>query len=178
MKKRLCVIASLLLLSLMAVQQLVRAQDAMAVSIPFEFLAGRATVPAGEYSIQKLNETSAVLLIHYSDPSASVLLITNAAQAKKMQTGSKLVFNRYGNRYFLSQVWTAGSIRGRQLLKSPGEKEIAQIANIEPKTEVTLVARLTPAHRRRTPHDDSSKRTGIRSPASGFPFCFLKPWCP
>ncbi len=147
MKKRSFVITSLLLLSLMAVPQLVRAQDAMAVSIPFEFVAGRATLPAGEYRVQKLNETSAVLLIHCSDPSASVLVITNAAQAKKMQTGSKLVFNRYGNRYFLSQVWTAGSIRGRQLLKSPGEKEIAQVASIETKAEVTLVARLTPAHR-------------------------------
>ncbi len=91
MKKRSFVITSLLLLSLMAAPQLVRAQDAMAVSIPFEFVAGRATLPAGEYRVQKLNETSAVLLIHCSDPSASVLVITNAAQAKKMQTGSKLV---------------------------------------------------------------------------------------
>jgi len=28
------------------------------------------------------------------------LVITNAAQAKELQTESKLVFNRYGNRYF------------------------------------------------------------------------------
>jgi len=32
--------------------------------------------------------------------------------ANEMQTESKLVFNRYDNQYFLSQVWTVGSIRG------------------------------------------------------------------
>jgi len=73
------------------------------------------------------------------------LVITNAAQAKETQTESKLVFNRYGNRYFLSQVWNGGSIRGRQLPISPREKEMPQLARNETKTEITLVARLSPA---------------------------------
>ncbi len=80
-----------------------------------------------------------------SDASAAAMVMSNAAQAKETQTESKLVFNRYGNRYFLSQVWAAGSIRGRQLLKSSREKEISQLARIETKSEVTLVARLSPA---------------------------------
>jgi len=147
MKKCLFVMAGLLMFSSMVATQVARAQEPMLVNIPFAFVAGNASLPAGEYRVQKLEGNSAVVLIRCSDASASAMVITNAAQANERQSGSKLVFNRYGNRYFLSQVWTAGSIRGRQLLKSPGEKEMAQVASIETKAEVTLVARLTPAHR-------------------------------
>jgi hypothetical protein len=148
MKKQSFLIAGLLVLSSMAATQVARAQEPLAVNIPFAFVAGNVTLPAGEYRVQKWDGDSAVLLIYCPEPnvSASVRVITNAAQANELQSQSKLVFNRYGNRYFLSQVWTAGSVRGRQLLKSPGEKEMAQLARIETKGEITLVARrLSPA---------------------------------
>ena len=145
MKKQSFLMAGVLMLSSMAVTQVARAQDAMVVDIPFAFTAGNAMLPAGEYRVQKLDRNSAVLLVHCWDAKASALVITNAAQAKETQTESKLVFNRYGNRYFLSQVWNAGSIRGRQLPISPREKEMPQLARNETKTEITLVARLSPA---------------------------------
>jgi hypothetical protein len=145
MKKQSFLMAGLLVLSSAAATQVARAQEPLVVNIPFAFVAGNATLPAGEYRVQKWDFNSSVLLIHCSDPSESALVITNAAQAKELQFESKLVFNRYGKRYFLSQVWTAGSIRGRQLLKSPREKEMAQVARIETKGEITLVARLSPA---------------------------------
>ena len=124
MKKQSFLMAGLLVLSSMAATQVARAQESMVVDIPFAFVAGNATLPAGEYRVQKLDGNSAVLLIHCRDANAAALVITHAAQAKEPQSESKLVFNRYGNRYFLSQVWTAGSIRGRQLQASPREKEI------------------------------------------------------
>jgi hypothetical protein len=128
MKKQSFLMAGVLVLSSMAATQVARAQEAMVVDIPFAFTAGSATLPAGEYRVQKLDRNSAVLLIHCWDARES-----------------KLVFNRYGNRYFLSQVWNAGSIRGRQLPISPREKEMPQLARNETKTEITLVARLSPA---------------------------------
>ena len=145
MKKRILVLASLLVLCSFAATQAARAQEPLSVNIPFAFAAGETTLPAGEYRVQKMDRNSAVLLIHCWDARASALVITNAAQAKELQTESKLVFNRYGNRYFLSQVWTSGSIRGRQLPISPREKEMPQLARNETKTEITLVARLSPA---------------------------------
>ena len=145
MKKQSFLMAGVLVLSSMAATQVARAQETMVVDIPFAFTAGNATLPAGEYRVQKMDRNSAVLLVHCWDAKASALVITNAAQAKETQTESKLVFNRYGNRYFLSQVWTAGSIRGRQLPVSPREKEMPQLARNETKTEIALVARLSPA---------------------------------
>jgi hypothetical protein len=144
MKKQSFLMAGFLVLSSMAATQVARAQELLVVNIPFAFVAGNATLPAGEYRIQKWDGNSPVLLIQCSDPNESAMVITNAAEAKELQSESKLVFNRYHNRYFLSQVWTAGSVRGRQLLKSPREKEMAQVARIETKGEITLVARLSP----------------------------------
>jgi hypothetical protein len=147
MKKRALVTATLFVFSLIVAAQVAQADEPMLVNIPFAFVAGNVTLPAGEYRVQKLDENSAVVLIRCSEPSAAAMVLSNATQAKQLQTQSKLIFNRYGNRYFLSQVWKAGSIRGRQLSKSPREKEISQAARMETKSEVTLVAGLTPAHR-------------------------------
>ncbi len=145
MKNRTFVTATLCVLSLIVAAQAVQADEPMLVDIPFAFVAGNVTLPAGEYRVQNLDRHPTVVLIRCSDANASAMVLSNAAQAKETQTESKLVFNRYGNRYFLSQVWAAGSIRGRQLLKSSREKEISQLARIETKSEVTLVARLLPA---------------------------------
>ena len=147
MKKQALVMATLFVLSLIVAAQVAKADEPMLVNIPFAFVAGNATLPAGEYRVQKLDGNSAVVLIRCSDASAAAMVLSNAAQAKEPQTQSKLIFKRYENRYFLSQVWTAGSIRGRELLKSRAEKEIAQSARLETTGEVTLIARLVPAHR-------------------------------
>jgi hypothetical protein len=144
MKKRTFVTATLFVLSMFVAAQVVRAEEPMLVNIPFQFVAGNVTLPAGEYRIQKLDRSAGILVINCSDPDASVMVVTFSAQSNEPQTKSKLVFNRYDNRYFLSQVWAAGSVRGRQLLKSPREKELTRVASIETKTQVTLVARLAP----------------------------------
>jgi hypothetical protein len=145
MKKRILVTATLFLFSIIVAAQVAQADEPMLVNIPFAFVAGNATLPAGEYRVQKMDGNSAVVLIRCSDASTAAMVLSNATQAKETQTQSKLVFKRYDQRYFLSQVWTAGSIRGRELLKSRAEKEITQSARFETKDEVTLVARLFPA---------------------------------
>lgn len=146
MKKQALVTATLLVLSLIVAAQVVRADEPMLVNIPFAFVAGNVTLPAGEYRVQKLDGSSAVLLIRCSDSSTSAMVLSNATQAKDIQTQSKLIFKRYDTRYFLTQVWSEGSNLGRQVIKSRAEKEAAQSARLETTGEVTLVARLTPAH--------------------------------
>jgi hypothetical protein len=145
MKKHAFVTATLFVLSVIVAAQVAQAGEPMLVNIPFAFVAGDATLPAGEYRVETLEQNSAVLLIHCWDARLATFVVTNPAQAKELQSQSKLVFNRYDNRYFLSQVWKAGSNRGRQLSKSPKEKEMAQLARLETKGEITLVARLSPA---------------------------------
>src|SRR5260370_18052573 len=81
MKKRAFVIASVLALSIMAATQVALAQDSMVVNIPFEFVAGQATLPAGEYLGQSPKTGSAVILINRTNADAPVPLVTMPTSA-------------------------------------------------------------------------------------------------
>jgi hypothetical protein len=112
----------MLALALFAASQPARAQERLVADIPFAFSAGTMTLPSGEYRVQKLTDDPATLLIQRTEGSG-MAVITFAAASNAPQAQSKLVFHRYGDRYFPSQIWVAGNTRGRQLQKSPQEKE-------------------------------------------------------
>ncbi len=145
MKKRILVMASLLVLCSFAATQVARAQEPMLVNIPFAFTAGEAALPAGEYRVQKMDGNGAVLLIRCSDPTAAAFVMTIGTQGKEQQERSKLVFNRYKDHYFLSQVWNAGYSSGRELRKTSREKEIERTAKLETRSQVVLVASVSPS---------------------------------
>ena len=143
MKKTLCRISGVLALAFLTATPALRAQEALLVNIPFAFTAGKMTLPAGEYRIQKAADTSPALLIQRTDGSASALVISMAVDTNRGQNQqSKAVFHKYGERYFLSQVWTVGHSRGRQLPESAKEKEQALTAHNQRPEEITIVARL------------------------------------
>ena len=135
-------ITGMLALALMAATKPARAQEPLLVHIPFAFAAGKMTLPAGEYRVQKAAYDSSILLIQRTDQAATAMVTSFAAQANAKQAQSKLIFHRSGNRYFLSQIWVAGSARGRELTKSPQEKEQSLAAHNEMPEQVTIVARL------------------------------------
>ena len=141
MKNAICRITGILALALLAATQTVRAQEPVLVNIPFAFTAGQMTLPAGEYRVQDLRVGSSVLVIQRTDASASMLVTSMATSANGPQDKTKLIFHRYGNKYFLAQVWRAGETLGRELPKSATEKEQA-IARNEAPDQVTIVARL------------------------------------
>jgi hypothetical protein len=147
MKTRALVMAGMMALTAMASTRVAQAQQPLVVNIPFDFVAGNTQMPAGEYSVKTSGPTSTTILIARNDSAASAFINTNAAVASEPKTESNLIFNRYGDRYFLSQVWTAGNACGRQLLKSTREKEMAQTAKLENQGQVTLVATLARTNR-------------------------------
>ena len=92
--------------------------------IPFDFVVGDKQLPSGEYHVKQIN--SGTTLIQGKDAHSSAVVLTAAAQAAKISDVSKLVFNRYGDQYFLSKIWEASSVAGRQVVKSRLEREVAQ----------------------------------------------------
>jgi hypothetical protein len=139
--------AGMMALTAMLGTRVAQAQEPLVVNIPFDFVAGNTPMPAGEYSVKTTGPTNTLIVIARNDSAASAFINTNAAVASEPKTESKLIFNRYGDRYFLSQVWTAGNARGRQLVKSIREKEMAQTAKLENQGQVTLVASLARTNR-------------------------------
>ena len=112
-----------------------QAQSAKTVvsNVPFEFIVGDQTLPAGEYHINR--SLGNALRIQTSDPAASASRLTNEIQSRNNKR-ARLVFHRYGERYFLAEVWTGAGDVGRQLLKSRQERAIErEMSTIASKTE-------------------------------------------
>ena len=144
MRMRSLVVAGLVVLTFLASTRVAQAQDHLiVVKVPFDFMAGSANLPAGDYTVKTAAATTSVLMISRADANDTAFVAANAAQSADVQKETKLVFNRYGGRYFLSQIWTAGSSRGKQLRKSAREKEMAQMASNEDQGQVVLAAELS-----------------------------------
>jgi hypothetical protein len=109
----------------------------LVAEIPFDFQAGKVMLPAGKYEVD-LSKASSTVWLATEDRTASAFVICNSKESLKLNETGKLVFNRYGNHYFLSQVWPYGNT-GREIIMSAREKEIASSAG-SAKRE-TLVAK-------------------------------------
>lgn len=94
--------------------------------VPFDFSIGNKKLQAGQYTFSRLSTDNRIILVNNVDDNTSVFQSTLGAQVLTAQNESKLVFNRYGEQYFLEQIWTAGERVGMQLLESRGERTIRQ----------------------------------------------------
>jgi hypothetical protein len=112
--------------------------------VPFEFAVGDRTFPAGTYSITRLNPQSdnVALVIKSADGKMSKIVLTTPVLAKGTLENAKLVFKRYDEGYFLSEVWTAADDTG-QLLKSGNKQLLARRSGVKPfeRVEIALKAR-------------------------------------
>src|SRR6266404_2132797 len=104
--------------------------------IPFEFVVGDKSLPAGEYGVRSADGTGQILRITSTEDNQSALRLTSVITCASVPNKAKLVFHRYANRYFLTEVWSAGETRGRQLTKSKQERAMQrEMAAISSKSE-------------------------------------------
>jgi hypothetical protein len=105
--------------------------------VPWEFNANNTTLPAGHYNIGEFATGSGVVKISNTQEAKNVFAMTLPLSRKGNSEKGKLVFHRYGNRYFLAEIWVAGEREGQKLRKSKEEKAIEnEMAIISSKTEL------------------------------------------
>lgn len=73
---------------------------ALSVNVPFGFELGSKHLPPGTYKVSQPLQS----IVEISNGSDAAMIITHGGQGKATKT-SKLVFDRYGEHYFLRQVW-------------------------------------------------------------------------
>src|ERR1019366_762817 len=83
-------------------------------NVPFNFVVGNKTAPAGEYMIDPSFVSGAILIKSADHKPIFLLMGPPPVGAVDYTPVGKLVFHCYGDRYFLSEVWTRGSNAGRQ----------------------------------------------------------------
>ena len=110
--------------------------------IPFEFSVGKVMLPAGQYTVRGLSDSSDILQLVSYDGHARALVQMNSVIGKA-DDNAKLVFNRYGSHYFFTQAWMSGTRTGLQALKSRAERAIErELASLDLRVEeVVLTAR-------------------------------------
>ncbi len=54
-----------------------------------------------------------------------MVILNRPVRSQGPSSSTKLVFYRYGDRYFLRQIWVAGRTWGRQLPESRPEQRVA-----------------------------------------------------
>jgi hypothetical protein len=97
--------------------------------IPFQFHVGNVKLPPGKYIIRVVdNSDLTVMEISSADGSSSALFDVQAAEANSAPAKSELIFNKYGNRYFLATLFDQSNPSGSAVVKSGYEKRIAQAA--------------------------------------------------
>lgn len=124
MKKQVLALVGVLSLILAAGSAFAQSEEVRA-NIPFNFVVNKTTLPAGNYSITRFGMTSDAMVIRCVDAKTSQLVSTMSRGSSKINDRTKLVFHRYGDRYFLSQIWVEGNAHMRQLSKSNLESEVA-----------------------------------------------------
>jgi hypothetical protein len=136
-KQTYTMIAMLFLVGSMAVAA--RAQTSgrsqLTANIPFEFSVGNQTLPAGDYTVAQINPISdhVVLQLRSRDGSSSAMvqMISVTGQA---EANAKLIFHRYGNKYFFAQAWVNGD--GLQAPRPRAERAAErELAGIKARTE-------------------------------------------
>jgi hypothetical protein len=96
----------------------------VAANVPFDFIVGDQTLNAGEYTLKSATAPENGLIIQTASGKSEAMRLTFPIEPSKSNRNAKLVFHRYGQRYFLAEVWTGSGNVGRHLLKSRGERAI------------------------------------------------------
>lgn len=111
------------------------------IHIPFNFSVGEKSFPAGKYVIERnRRDSDTVWVIKRKDNVGSAFMLTQSVRANEPADATRLVFNRYGEQYFLAEFWTPGSNTGREVRISDREKALDK-ALAATRTEHVLIAR-------------------------------------
>lgn len=127
----------LLLSGLMAAQSLTK--RSVVAQVPFEFVVNNQIIPAGDCVVSSLSMDRQILAIGNVRAHKSALAQSSKVEMKAASSDTVLVFNHYGDRYFLSSIRVEGSDITYTLPESKGEAELR--AQNRTASQTNLVAR-------------------------------------
>ena len=136
--------AGLLLASMFVLP--VRAQmpaTAVRATIPFDFSVRDEILPAGTYEIKRVGEQPNTLLIRNINHShQQQVFLTQSTEAADVYSDTELVFQRYGDRYFLSKLLRAGQQIDEEVVPSNAERQLRREMgrNVSESSNVSVVA--------------------------------------
>jgi hypothetical protein len=98
--------------------------NVVTIDIPFAFMVENTQLPAGTYEIAKVKNWSYRISNLKGDQ--KVMFATEATTNPKAVASFTLVFNVYGDQYYLSKFFHQGKTAGDAIPQTAAEKALAQ----------------------------------------------------
>jgi hypothetical protein len=122
---RTVVLAGLVMVGSGAAVQAQQAERVVKFEAPFAFEVENNKLPAGEYMVLV---QGGWLQIQGKDRkgAAHALTLPVVSHGQKTVAKSHVVFHNYKGRYFLAEIWASGQEKGRELLETREEQQLAK----------------------------------------------------
>ena len=131
-----------LILTLAAVSVHARAARLVVASIPFNFTVKDRTLPAGEYTVEPIRlGGSQALKIQSRDGRITALVPARFNRAGESRAEPKLIFNRFGEQYFMAQVLGVEEAGVYTLPKSRTDEALAKTKGDPKRQTVSITGR-------------------------------------
>ncbi len=101
----------------------------MRANVPFDFIVGDKTLPAGTYTISKPTLSGTLRIENVDSGESTIVMSTVVNNGVRPNDETKFVFTGYADQYFLDQVWVVGDVSGDKLVKSRAERQLAKLAH-------------------------------------------------
>ena len=123
MKRASVITAALMVLVTIPAITLYAQSEGTSFQVPFSFVVADKQMPAGTYHVESLYWNAVAIQRSGGNVGVITLCLRTAAPAEGLP---KLIFHKYGNRYFLSEAQLPRMDSGRKFYVSKEEVEIAR----------------------------------------------------
>ncbi|MCU1266832.1 MAG: hypothetical protein JWM21_3150 [Acidobacteria bacterium] len=115
---------------------------AVRASIPFDFSVRGKILPAGIYQVKRIADGPEGLVISsVNGRHEHAAFETEPVEAGTGSGNAEIVFHRYGDKYFLSEVFAGGDLMGRELIPSREERSLRrELASNKTEAETVALA--------------------------------------
>jgi hypothetical protein len=96
----------------------------LTANIPFEFVVGKTTLPAGQYVFLRTGDHT--LLLRDARGRGLYTMVTGTVQAAKSPASSNITFANIGGSHVLVQVWSEYAMAGSELYRAHALMEEAR----------------------------------------------------
>jgi hypothetical protein len=108
-------------------------------NVPFDFTVANKLLPAGSYTI--IRESTGLIEIRNHDKPVAVLTVVSHDE-NTSSDGGKLIFHKYGDQYFLSEILSDWATMNVNVPRSKAETRVRlQQAMVHPASEVFIATR-------------------------------------
>ncbi|HZU27460.1 MAG TPA: hypothetical protein VFA04_18170 [Bryobacteraceae bacterium] len=107
--------------------------------VPFDFIVGHATLPAGEYVIEA-TPGSSIVQVRDAKGRVQATVLAEVASKPGDVNDSHLVFHVYGAKHFLATAWNGSTWMGKEFRKTAAERE-SEMAGVPERMTILLASK-------------------------------------